>query len=41
MGGLVVHQWQLAKNNLALPLTRDYLFGQAHSDQADSIVISR
>ena len=40
MGGLVVHQWQLAKNNQALPLTRDYLFGQTHSEQTDSKVIS-
>ena len=40
MGGLVVHQWQLAKNNQALPLTRDYLYEQADSEQADANVIS-
>lgn len=40
MGGLVVHQWQLAKHNQALPLTRDYLYGQANSEQADAKVIS-
>ena len=40
MGGLVVHQWQFAKNNQALPLTRDYLYEQANSEQADAKVIS-
>ena len=40
MSGLVVHQWQFAKNNQALPLTRDYLYEQANSEQADAKVIS-
>jgi cyclopropane-fatty-acyl-phospholipid synthase len=40
VGGLVVHQWQLAKNNQALPLTRAYLYGQANSAQVDPKVIS-
>jgi len=34
MGGLVVHQWQLAKINQALPLTRDYLYGQGVLEHA-------
>ena len=40
MGGLVVHQWQLAKNNQALPLTREYLYEQGNSDQVDPNAIS-
>ena len=27
VGDLVVLQWQLAKNNQAVPITRDYLHG--------------
>lgn len=26
VGNLVVHQWQLAKQQLAVPVTRDYLY---------------
>jgi len=36
----VVHQWQLAKSNQALPLTREYLYEQGNSDQVDPNAIS-
>lgn len=38
--GLVVHQWQLAKTNQALWLTRDYLYGQGILEQTDPTDIS-
>jgi hypothetical protein len=35
-----VHQWQLAKTNQALWLTRDYLYGQGILEQTDPTDIS-
>ena len=37
VGDLVVLQWQLAKDNQAVPITRDYLYRQAASSPAPAV----